>query len=684
MEIIIGKIIILMLFLNCLTFFYRKLFKIKTNVILCGLFGYVGTEAPNIWKLHILGLANQERGKDSCGLYWNNGVVRGVNSDSLYYKMMQKYNFLDHNGVDYVAIGHTRSKTVGAATLKNAHPFEIVKYKKENSEDDLEVVLVGAHNGTLDNHEELAEKYKTNIKHCEVDSHALFEILAGGKKNHTVLSEYIGAASLLFTNPKYPDTLYVWRGESRLDDYAKVEEEERPLFYYETGTGFYFSSLEESLFAIGGSKSCVHEVPANTLMKIKGIKVTKTEYSRANASQKIWFGGSKKFSVVNHNKKKQEQSVFGTRTRETIKPKRNITIAGMDTSEIIDRLLEDINVVNLEKLKLNILNEKFDHTEIKNNLYFFKNRYHRTGHIYKYSGYIYLNMTGEIVYCFKDADESTLPETFKYNNTTDCKLYYIHNGILFRNRSFYLRALETEKYDVTKPMTDVNLEHYKIDNYVINPICDISKGNASFKFLHKNGSATGIYQPPFTYKSYVYNKGNLLLVIDTRKEGFEKFEMYSPYLFEYLGIDVSKVEKEKLTNAYTTNQKELFEIDGEPVEEKSNLHTGKMLQIYEDEAYYSLTDDDYNYAEAKLKSDVNKKTSIITLDSLKKTNITIPLYNDLDLNSFIKDNKTGVKILREVMEKEVFSETYTDMSKEYVADIKQNLELLDKLFKNDE
>lgn len=205
---------------------------------MCGLFGFNGKNKPVIAKLKILGLYNITRGKDSCG-YWFNGAYERSKA----YNEQEFDDYIEKNVIKnptksdtgYTFIGHTRQGSAGyGKTLDNAHPFII------------DGTFVIAHNGTLQNHEELLTNYGIDEK-FSVDSKALGTLI--NRYGFNILNEYVGYAALMMTDVNDPGTLMVYHGQSRTIKNGAITEE-RPLYFLETKEGVYFSSLRESLLAI--------------------------------------------------------------------------------------------------------------------------------------------------------------------------------------------------------------------------------------------------------------------------------------------------------------------------------------------------------------------------------------------------------------------------------------------------
>jgi predicted glutamine amidotransferase len=138
---------------------------------------------------------NALRGRDSTGL----SCVSRDKFVTTRKMTVPSYEFIEYPVVDkamkygdQVWMGHSRYKTTGEVNRQNAHPFEVL-------DDEGLILLVGAHNGTLNNKwavEQMAggDKYDT-------DSEALFNALVEQKDFKTAINGLEGAWSLSFYDP---------------------------------------------------------------------------------------------------------------------------------------------------------------------------------------------------------------------------------------------------------------------------------------------------------------------------------------------------------------------------------------------------------------------------------------------------------------------------------------------------
>lgn len=238
---------------------------------MCGICGFNGAleKRPNIDALKILGILNEERGKDSAGMVLNNKIYKKGNKTT-FRELVQELKINKQNVKGNVFI-HTRAATVGALTADNAHPYLFEEEGKPS--------MIFMHNGTIRNIDALATKYNVDTKDCLTDSRKLGKIIYEG--NLDVLKEYTGAASIAFYYLDKPEEVYLWNGASQKGkDYYM----ERGLYYVVLPNGtMYFSSQDDHLLNALNQPDGVKEVPVNHLCKfVQGKLVEKTPYDRSH------------------------------------------------------------------------------------------------------------------------------------------------------------------------------------------------------------------------------------------------------------------------------------------------------------------------------------------------------------------------------------------------------------------
>lgn len=234
-------------------------FQKPSNVLGCGLIGYCGSKPADPWKLRMLFLYNLKRGSDATGIFIDNVIYKEASPASKF--LADHFDQFENTPTkNFVVIGHDRNTSSGGKAAELAHPHGV----KEN--DTYKLVL--AHNGTIHNMTALCQKYEVDHAYQgKSDSSMLTEIMAKSEKLEDafpVLSEYGGTATLLFTDPRRKNVLFVHR------------DPERELFMYQEEGGIYISSIRESLEAIGGTDDTVFEFEKFNLYKIvKGKLINK-------------------------------------------------------------------------------------------------------------------------------------------------------------------------------------------------------------------------------------------------------------------------------------------------------------------------------------------------------------------------------------------------------------------------
>jgi predicted glutamine amidotransferase len=491
---------------------------------MCGLFGWVGRDPRsfNKTKLDLLGIMNETRGKDSCGLSVDSEIYVGVDKEKLYRDWLSTVNYNVPQEVPIV-LGHTRAATGGAHTVDNAHPFGFGVNNKQYD-------FIGVHNGTLLNDMSLAvargidqqfKKVKDNITtyRTKIDSEILLECLYKDN-NFTVLSDYNGAAALLWYETKKPNVLYAYHGASSLTKHEDKIYIERPLFFYkESKYSLYISSLEESLVAIGGTDKTVFEFETNKVYKITNGDIDsalKFPIDRTGNYQKAYVV-QQHYGYPREETKDFEWEKYVN--NHVKKKKVNVVETGVNLSEVI----------NINKLKV-------DQNDYKGKIYEHKLRYWRNGNritgIYtwiKGYGFYFLGIN------VKDAKEMFWRNTNKFfvdgvfnvlKTSTEAFIPFIHNQHLeiVNPPLFYfidgIRIKTELDYNAVRSNSESGMK-YGYDALSIcscHPLCDITKKTTSEKpILWNDKPYTGKISPLASKFIYNISKGKLVSVKDRQE-----------------------------------------------------------------------------------------------------------------------------------------------------------------------
>lgn len=246
---------------------------------MCGIFGII-TPKPRKFDLRafcVLGVNNDSRGGDSCGVFIDKKYEYGVNEFKFFYNFFPRSKVLSSVTKCQVALGHCRKASVGAINAATAQPVVI---KDGNGE--VQFTLI--HNGTILNYLELAKKYIPNVDTKDMtDSQVMAHIFY--HTGYKVLGEYLGAGAFVMVDyRKGEPEVFFFKGESKPSQYAAVPQIERPLFCTYSSTEFIFSSIMDYLKALRPGRE-VFTLPANKLLTLKDGKLyTLKEYDRS----KLW------------------------------------------------------------------------------------------------------------------------------------------------------------------------------------------------------------------------------------------------------------------------------------------------------------------------------------------------------------------------------------------------------------
>lgn len=246
---------------------------------MCGIFGII-TPKPRKLDLRafcVLGVNNDSRGGDSCGVFIDKKYEYGVNEFKLFYNFFPNSKVLASVNKCQIALGHCRKASVGAINAANAQPVVI----KDNNG---EVQFVLIHNGTIINYQEMAKKYIPEVDiNGMTDSQVMAQIFYHA--GYDVLGEYLGAGAFVMVDYRSgKPEVFIFKGESKSAQYSAVTTIERPLFCTYSSTEFIFSSIMTYLKALRPGRE-VLTIPPNKLLELKdGALYIKQEYNRT----KLW------------------------------------------------------------------------------------------------------------------------------------------------------------------------------------------------------------------------------------------------------------------------------------------------------------------------------------------------------------------------------------------------------------
>lgn len=247
---------------------------------MCGIFGIINTKKSpfDYTTFSVLGINNDSRGGDSCGVFIDGQVEYGTDKQKLFEDFMYDSVLVQTTEECHIALGHCRKASVGKVSLETAQPVCLY-----NSNNEIEYVLM--HNGTIHNYEELAKKYipEIDIKGM-TDSQVMARIFY--HKGYDALGEYNGGAVFVIVDYRKENPIVLmWKGASPKYSTSKEMEEERPLYISRDKNELVFSSISKYLPALRPYNE-LKTLPVNCLIGYGQNKLIKIkEYDRSNCQQ---------------------------------------------------------------------------------------------------------------------------------------------------------------------------------------------------------------------------------------------------------------------------------------------------------------------------------------------------------------------------------------------------------------
>jgi len=249
---------------------------------MCGIFGFNSKAKSHFsWdKFNILGLFNDTRGGDACGLAAGQNLIHDNDKFKRFPDLVANFYVPEVDKEVKSIFGHSRKSSVYHGGLKHIEHTQPIAFR----DDDLNITKIGIHNGTIYNHEKLAKEYGVPKTFTYVnsegesseyemnDSQVLLYILCE-LNDYSVLTKYEGTAALAWYDYN-TEELKLYSGSSLGSENTKVASRERPLFIGEFKNHIWFSSIIDPLKIISNNEDDnIHSVPENTILIIKNGKV---------------------------------------------------------------------------------------------------------------------------------------------------------------------------------------------------------------------------------------------------------------------------------------------------------------------------------------------------------------------------------------------------------------------------
>ncbi len=459
----------------------------KSNILCCGIYGFSLKPGGNIEvamaKLKILGIYNIPRGRDSCGVFIDGEIFKGVKEKKEFDDFIEETT-LPLPKKNLVVLGHNRWSTRGANTEENTHPFLINER------------LVGTHNGTIGNIDTLCRRYGLEPKDYAVDSQALFTLL--DEQGPDILKEYKGYAALAYTYLNEPNVLYLYHGASR-NFKAGLVIEERPLLYLETKDGIFYSSLSNSLFAIRDDvKQLVYHLGENVIRKIENGKFTNQlvsiEREDMNIDPPTIYSYAGKQQGMDQRMLNAGAPLYSQSSGVSI-PKKDVSMYREPT-------------ILKETLPLRVVERK--HTE--KFIYYHRGRY-----------WIYPHTLCEGEIDVKEKGGYLANDYLKVNGCTRC---YFENGIMLKDKEAFAKVTE-EKADKSSFFHRIGEMNYAglMSRYSMYPVtnylpeaCKVGSYTKNAWWTDQERMGDTAFTPKFSGRSYLFKDGFLVDIKTSHKE----------------------------------------------------------------------------------------------------------------------------------------------------------------------
>ena len=411
---------------------------------MCGIFGAIsGRGAPDLNIIKTLGILNQERGEDSCGISYGHNLVKGVDKEAKWVNFIKKQK-IEFKSSDHVVIGHVRKKTQGIASINNAHPFKIPVHHPDKTIKDY--CLTGAHNGNITNWRDLCKEKGLDPLNYDVDSQAAFALIAKSFRagNYEFFRKYVGKAALVWTFSD-EDALYFFHGKS-IDNNSSHNPsvtEERPLHYWVDvkKNVTYFSSEAGPLEAIATDNTEIVEVPFNQILRVTASTIEViAEIPRDTESYQFFYEYANRNTSLHSsiNTRKLDNGDFDKRLLPNIDLPKGTNVAGMI------EIPNDILVKNGYKPVYENLMDVFSIEDREENVFedghivFAKGRYYKNGHLIDEP--LYLSENGKVLNRKVNKKLLTVSEREDGENVAYSK-YHFSDGLLFKAEKDYKKYL---------------------------------------------------------------------------------------------------------------------------------------------------------------------------------------------------------------------------------------------------